>query len=447
MKLLYNAEIINESCRFKGFLEIGDDGLISNVCEGDAPESLIEKYGAEARDLGGNMLLPGVIDSHVHFREPGLTHKADIFSESRAAIAGGVTSYMEMPNTNPSTTTIEALNDKYELGAKYSAANYSFYIGATNSNIEVLKQVDFRRVPGIKLFMGSSTGGMLVDGEDSLDHIFSLPALIAVHCEEESVIRENVNRIKALYGDEPVPVQWHPEIRSALACYSSTARAVDYAKRHNARLHVMHLTTAQEVDLIASAPENITAEACIAHLVFTDNDYATLGTKIKCNPAVKSVIHREAIREGVRTGTISTVSTDHAPHLLSEKQGDALRAPSGMPMVQFSLTAMMDMAMDGIFSPEMVVEKMCHNQARLFNVDRRGFIRKDYYADLVEVASDEVTTVESSTILSKCKWSPLEGRSLRTKVKTTWVNGVEVYNDKEGIKEAKAAMELRFNPA
>lgn len=444
-RLLHNALIVNEGRIFKGFVEISSDGLIADIGEGVPPAVLTERYADHALDLNGDWLMPGVIDSHVHFREPGGEHKATIASESRAAVAGGVTSFMEMPNTNPATVSLEALEDKFRRAAASSVANYSFWIGASRDNIDVLRSADYSRVPGVKLFMGSSTGGMLVDGEDALAEIFKLPVLVAVHCEDESVIRSNMAAVKALYAGREPEILWHPQIRDVLACYKSTAHAVALAVKYGTRLHVMHLTTAQELDLFTDERPNITAEACVAHLRFTDADYERLGTRIKCNPAVKSVVHRAALRRAVRDGVIATVSTDHAPHTLEEKTKGLFAAPSGMPMVQFSLPAMLELALQGSFPVETVVQKMCHAQADIFGVERRGYIRKGYAADLVQVNSDDNTVVSKGIILSKCGWSPLEGESLRSRVIRTWVNGREVYDARCGVREdAHAARPLRF---
>lgn len=444
-KLLYNAKIVNEGREFTGYVSI-NDGIITEVGEGLPDGSLLAAYADNTFDLEGHLLLPGVIDSHVHFREPGNEHKATIYSESRAAVTGGVTSFMEMPNTNPTTTTIEALEDKFARAGRDSMANYSFYIGATRDNIEVLKAVDYTRVPGVKLFMGSSTGGMLVDGDDALCEVFKLPVLIAAHCEDETTIRNNTNALKQLYPNEAPEIEWHPEVRSALACYKSTAHAIELAQRYNSRLHIMHLTTLQEVKLLADSPANITGEACVAHLIFDDADYARLGTKIKCNPAVKSRPHRNALREAVYNGIISTVSTDHAPHTLEEKNNTLFKAPSGMPMIQFSLPAMIHLFLEAGKNIAEVVQMMCHNQAEIFGVEKRGYIRPGYYADLVEVDTDTGTEVNSDIILSKCGWSPLEGTVLNAKVLRTWVTGNEVYTDTDGIIESnRSSMPLSFH--
>lgn len=444
-QLLYNALIVNEGRIYEGYVEITGGGVIARIGEGRPQSAVTEAYGEQATDLRGHWLLPGVIDSHVHFREPGGEHKATIRSESRAAVAGGVTSYMEMPNTSPATVSPEALDDKFRRAKADSLANYSFWPGATRSNIEFLKSLDYSRVPGVKLFMGSSTGGMLVEGDDSLAEIFRLPALIAAHCEDEGTIRANTEAVKSLYAGREPEISWHPQIRDVLACYKSTAHAVELARRYGSRLHVMHLTTAQELDLFSPADKRITAEACVAHLRFCDEDYATLGTRIKCNPAVKSAMHREALRLAVNQGVITTISTDHAPHTLEEKSRGLFAAPSGMPMVQFSLPAMLDLALRGVMSVETVVEKMCHAQADTFGIENRGYIRPGYAADLVEVDPEAMTEISSKTILSKCGWSPLEGQTLRTRVMRTWVNGHEVYNVNEGIRECPdAARALRF---
>lgn len=446
-QLLYNARIVNERKEFDGYLEIGEDGCIANIGTGNVSASLVASYGDCVADLQGHLLMPGVIDSHVHFREPGGEHKADIYSESRAAVAGGVTSYMEMPNTNPPTTTIEALEDKFARAAKSSVANYSFYIGATKDNIEVLRQVDYSRVPGVKLFMGSSTGGMLVDGEEALAEVFKLPVLVAAHCEDEQIIKDNTELVRNLCRgkEDEAGVNWHPEIRSVLACCKSTARAVELAKKYDTRLHILHVTTAPEIAIILDGGDKVSAEVCVAHLMFSDKDYARLGTRIKCNPSVKGELHREILRDGLRQGVFSTVSTDHAPHTLEEKMRGLFTAPSGMPLVQFSLPLMMNEALRGEWPIWFVVEKMCHAQAGIYGIERRGFLRKGFAADLVEVDPNGVTEVSQDTILSKCGWSPIEGTCLRSKVKRTWVNGNVVYTDDLGIlPEAPTGLPLRF---
>lgn len=393
----------------------------------------------ETIDASGCFVLPGIIDDHVHFREPGLTDKADIGTESRAAAAGGVTSFMDMPNCVPQTTTLEALDEKLLLAARKSVVNYSFFLGATNDNWPLLLQVDRTRVPGIKLFMGSSTGNMLVDSQESLNRIFASATLpIMAHCEDTAIISRNMALAKEHFGDDP-DVSHHPEIRSEEACYQSTRVAVELARRHRARLHVAHVTTARELDLIAA--ENsaitqsldiktplITAEATVAHLYFSNRDYARLGTRIKCNPAVKTEHDREALQHGLSDGRIAVIGTDHAPHLLEQKQGGCAKAASGMPMVQFSLVTMLELVDRGVLTLERLVELMCHNPARLFGICRRGFLRPGYRADFVLVRPCKAWTVTRECILSKCGWSPMEGHTFLWQVERTLCNGHTVYS-------------------
>lgn len=442
-KLLYNSLIINKGRKFHGYLEIEDE-IILRVSEGDPDLKTIKFYGENAIDLNGHLLIPGVIDSHVHFREPGLTHKADIYSESKAAIAGGVTSYIDMPNTRPATLSMADIDAKTSLAAEKSWANYAFYIGASHDNIKEIKKADFTRVPGIKLFLGSSTGNMCVNNEKVLDEIFSLPRLIAVHCEDEAIINTNTQLLKSEYVNSPVPVSWHPSVRSALACYKSTLSAVKRARKHGTRLHVCHVSTAEELDLIRNE-KNVTAEACIPHLWFADNDYCSKGALIKCNPSVKSSRHRDALRSSLSDGSIDVVSTDHAPHALEEKDSnDLFSAPSGMPMVQFSLRAMLKLAEDGILSLDQVVRLMCHNQADIFGIDRRGYIEEGYYADLVEIDPDGSSApVSNQEVLSKCGWTPMEGEHLKSEIKRVWVNGKLTYSCGH-FSPLTAARPLRF---
>lgn len=391
---------------------------------------------AEVIDATGLLLLPGVIDDHVHFRDPGLTHKADMHTESCAAAAGGVTSYLEMPNTTPQTTTIEALNDKFEDAARKSVVNYSFFFGATNDNADVLPTLDVHHIPGVKLFMGSSTGNMLVDKREALLKVFgNTPSCMPVmaHCEEMSIINENTARIKAAHGDDP-DVSFHPVIRNAQACYESSKLAVEMAKKADARLHIAHITTAMELDLLEdkplSADKKITGEVCIPHLIFNDSDYNTLGTRIKCNPAVKTASDQEALLAALKnTDKLDVVGTDHAPHLLSEKQGGCLKAVSGMPMVQFSLVTMLDLAKEGKITYADVVKRMCQMPATLFGINNRGYIKEGNYADLVLVNPATEWTLRADDILSKCKWSPLEGHTFHHKVQYTFCNGHLVYKD------------------
>lgn len=428
--IIHNAEIINEGKQFLGYVIIDND-IISKVGEGTPLQANIDECN-DIIDAQGMLLLPGAIDDQVHFREPGLTHKADIASESQAAVAGGVTSFMDMPNTKPATTTVELLEQKYDIAAQVSCANYSFYAGATNDNMAELRQVDFSRVCGVKVFMGSSTGNMLVDNKDTLRSIFSeIPSIVAIHSEDEAIINRNKAYYSERFGND-LPVYFHPLIRSAEACYVSTARAVELANECGTRLHVLHISSAREMELLDNKPlseKKITAEVCVHHLWFTDNNYAQKGNRIKCNPAVKTHADREALRNALKNGLIDVVATDHAPHLLSEKQGGCLTAASGMPLVQYSLVAMLEMARKGIFTYEIVIDKMCHAPATLYRINKRGFIREGYYADLVLVNQNASYTVEAKDIKSKCAWSPFEGERLHHKVQTTFVNGNKVYDN------------------
>ncbi len=430
MILIHRATIINEGEVYEGSILLEGE-RISRVIRGEVPEPLF-RICRQVIDAQGLWLIPGAIDDQVHFRDPGLTHKGDIYTESRAAVAGGVTSYMEMPNTNPQTTTLSALGQKFEKASMKSTANYSFYLGATNNNLAELKKVDKKNACGVKVFMGSSTGDMLVDSERALQAIFAeVDMLVATHCEKEEIIRENIASYRSRFGEE-VPIKFHPLIRSAEACYRSSAEAVELADRYGARLHVLHLSTAREMSLFSAAPvveKKITAEACVHHLWFTDEDYTRLGARIKWNPAVKSVEDREALREALKIGKLDVVATDHAPHLLSEKEGGALQAASGGPRVQHSLQAMLELSAKGVFSKELVVEKMCHAPARLFQVKDRGFIREGYYADLVLIDPNTPYTVTNNNVLYKCGWSPFEGETFGAAVKKTFVNGHLVFDE------------------
>lgn len=428
--LIQNAVIVNEGKKVQGSVVIEGEKIAEIWVDGEVSTLPCD----EIIDATGCYLLAGAIDEHVHFRDPGLTHKADIITESHAAAAGGVTSIMDMPNTNPQTTSLEALEEKFALLGEKSSVNYSCYFGATNTNYTQFAKLDKQRVCGIKLFMGSSTGNMLVDRMASLRNIFGgTDLLIAAHCEEQGIIKENTDKYKKEYGDD-VPLALHPVIRSEEACYRSSELAVQLAREANARLHIMHISTAKELNLFSKAPlaeKRITAEACVSHLLFTEEDYATLGTRIKCNPAIKTAEDRQALREAVNTGLIDAIATDHAPHLLSEKEGGALKAMSGMPMIQFSLVSMLELVDKGVFSIETVVEKMAHAPAEMYQIQNRGFIRKGYQADLVLVRPDSKWTVTTDCILSKCKWSPLEGHTFNWKVEKTFVNGHPVYNNGE----------------
>ena len=428
--IIYNALLINEGEKFKGYV-VTDGPVIARVGRGDASADLIAAC-REAIDARGSYLLPGVIDDQVHFRDPGLVHKGDIATESIAAVAGGVTSFMDMPNTKPPTVTQKALREKLQHASEVSAANYSFFIGATNDNMRELLECDYKITPGVKLFLGSSTGNMLVDEESTLDRIFSeVPAIIAVHSEDEATIRANRQRYESECGGS-VPVEMHPLIRSREACVLSTRRAIERAERCNTRLHVLHVSTADEVAMFSDAPlpeKRITAEVCVHHLWFCDEDYARLGSRIKMNPAVKSRADRDALRQGLRDGRIDIVATDHAPHLPAEKEGDALTAASGAPMVQFSLPVMLELADMGVFTHQLVVDKMCHAPARLYDIMGRGFIREGYMADLVLVKPGEAYTVTDDMVLSRCGWTPLAGTTLHNRVTDTWVNGHRACRD------------------
>lgn len=422
--LVFGGKLVNEGATRVASLVVDGD-TITDIIEGT--ETPRGDYDSIV-DATGCFVMPGVIDCHVHFRDPGLTEKADMETESRAAAYGGVTTYFDMPNTKPQTTTEEALNAKFEDAAKKSHVNYSFFIGATNDNIDCVTSIDPHRVPGIKLFMGSSTGNMLVDRQDVLHELFSKATLpLMAHCEDTDIINRNMKHAQELYGDDPA-VEHHPEIRSEAACYASTKRAVDLAEQTGARLHVAHMTTARELELFGSSPL-ITAEAVVAHLVFTKDDYARLGTRIKCNPAIKTVADRDALRHALTDGRITTIGTDHAPHLLKDKEGGCARAASGMPMVQFSLVTMLELVDEGVLSMERLVTLMAHNPATLFEVSKRGFVRKGYKADLVIVKPDAPWTVTPETIQSKCGWSPMEGHTYQWQVRTTMCNGQIIYNN------------------
>ena len=424
--LIQSGTLVNEGQTFEGSIVIEDGKIFQIIQRNTTPEASYD----EVIDASGCFVLPGIIDDHVHFREPGLTEKADIESESRAAAAGGVTTYFDMPNTVPQTTTLEALEDKFALAAAKSHVNYSFFFGATNDNTDLFPQLDVHRIPGIKLFMGSSTGNMLVDRREALEKIFaSAPLPLMAHCEDTGIINRNMAEAKQKYGDDPKVIH-HPEIRSEEACYESTRLAVELATKHHARLHVAHLTTARELELLQSSILNlqsITAEATPSHLYFCDRDYASLGTRIKCNPAIKTEHDRDALREAIKDGRIAVIGTDHAPHLMSQKEGGCAKAASGMPMIQFSLVTMLELVDQGVLSLERLVELMCHNPARLFEVRNRGFLREGYQADIVLVRPNTGWTVTKDVILSKCGWSPMEGHMYLWRVERTLCNGHTVY--------------------
>lgn len=438
--LIKNGTIVNEGRSFLGDLVVNGE-QIEEIYEGKAPRGIYD----QVIDASGCFVLPGVIDDHVHFREPGLTRKADIESESRAAAFGGVTSYFEMPNTNPQTTTLEALEDKFALGAQKSHVNYSFFFGATNDNVDSFDRLDIHRIPGIKLFMGSSTGNMLVDKYESLQQIFvkakKLGLPVMTHCEDTDIINRNMAAYQKKYGEDP-DVKFHPEIRSVEACYESSSLAVKLAKESGAHLHIAHVTTARELEFFGK-DENITGEAVIAHLYFSDEDYADKKAFIKCNPAIKTVKDRQALREALADGRISVVGTDHAPHEWKDKQGGCAKAASGMPMVQFSLVSMLELVDEGVLSIERMVEVMSHHPAKLFQVDKRGFLRPGYQADIIIVRPHTAWTVQKEIIQSKCGWSPMEGHEYQWQVEQTICNGHLIYNKGE-FDEAYRGEELTF---
>jgi dihydroorotase len=424
--LIKDSMVVNEGLVQRASVLIEDE-TIAGIFESDAPQA------DTVIDAAGKWLLPGVIDDHVHFRDPGLTHKADMASESLAAAAGGVTTVFDMPNCIPQTVTIDALNDKYSHAAETCIVNHSFYLGATHNNIDQIEKIDPNHVCGVKLFMGSSTGGMLLDDRDSLKALFNAaPVPVAVHCEETSIINANMERYTTQYGSEP-PVKYHPLIRSEEACYASTSKALDVAAGTNVHLHILHLTTAHELELFSNGPlqgKQFTAEACPAHLWFTDADYSTKGTRIKCNPAIKTAADRDALRLALTDGHIDVIGTDHAPHLLSEKQGGCRTAASGMPVLPYSLPAMLELMERGILKMTDVVRLMCHNPAQIFSIKERGYIRQGYKADLTLVSrTDQGYTVSDADVPNKCGWTPFDGDEFHWRVCATWVNGHAVYDN------------------
>lgn len=422
--LIKNATIINEGLKFKGSVLISED-KIEKIYPYSMPDNF-DLTSVETIEAEGLYLIPGVIDDQVHFREPGLTHKGEIATESRAAVAGGVTTFMEMPNTNPQSVTQEELQKKYDRAALVSPANYSFYMGATNDNLGEVLKMDPSRVCGIKVFMGSSTGNMLVDDEETLSEIFkNAPTLVATHCEDEATIQKNTEIARNRYG-ENVPISRHCHIRSDEACYISSSKAVNLASKFNTRLHVLHLSTAKEMELFNTgkvADKNITAEVCVHHLWFDERDYIKHGTRIKWNPSIKCMSDKEALWEALLSDKIDVIATDHAPHTLEEKNNTYFKAPSGGPLVQHSLVAMLEMSRKGFISPEKVIQKMCHAPADLFRIDRRGYIREGYFADLVLVDPGKSWVVSPENILYKCGWSPFEGTEFSHQVVKTFVNG------------------------
>lgn len=428
--LIKDAVIINEGQNFTGSVLINND-KIDSVIQGKLPTDF-NLSGIEVVDAAGLYLIPGVIDDQVHFREPGLTHKGEIATESRAAVAGGVTSYMEMPNTKPQAVTQELLEEKYNRAAEVSAANYSFFMGATNDNLDEVLKTDPSKVCGIKVFMGSSTGNMLVDDEKTLSEIFkNAPTLVATHCEDEQTIFENSEKARQRYG-ENVPISRHAHIRSDEACYKSSSKAVELAAKFGTRLHVLHLSSALEMRLFEKGKltdKNITAEVCVHHLWFNEKDYIKHGTRIKWNPSVKCPSDQAALWEALLDDRLDVIATDHAPHTLEEKNNSYFKAPSGGPLVQHSLVAMLEKAKEGKISIEKVIQKMCHAPADLFRIDRRGYIREGYFADLVLVDPNKSWTVAPENILYKCGWSPFEGQEFSHQVVTTFVNGQAAFEN------------------
>jgi dihydroorotase len=425
--LIKDATVVNEGQVLKASVLIDGDVIAGIFTQGNLPEA------DQVIDANGRWLLPGAIDDHVHFRDPGLTHKADLTTESRAAVAGGVTTVFDMPNCIPQTTTLETLNDKFNRAAECCLVNHSFYLGATHDNIEAVEQLDPAGVCGVKLFMGSSTGGMLLDDKQSLKRLFNAAKVpVAVHCEETSIINDNMERYMQECGGEP-PIQYHPLIRSEEACYVSTAKALEVASGTNVKLHILHITTARELALFGKGPlegKQFTAEACPAHLWFTDQDYETKGTYIKCNPAIKTAADREALRRALTDGTVDVVGTDHAPHLYLEKQGGCKTAASGMPVLPYSLPIMLELQDQGVLGLTDVVRLMCHNPAQLFSVKERGYIRQGYKADLTLLSHlPQGWTAGPESNPTKCAWSPFEGELFHWKVDSTWVNGHMVYNE------------------
>ena len=439
--LLKNAKVVNEGAIEELDLLLEGD-YISRISKD------ISDVDATVIDLKGKYILPGIIDDQVHFREPGLTHKGTIATESRAAVAGGITTFMEQPNTNPQTTTIVKLEEKHAMARETSYANYSFLFGGTNDNLEELKRLDKNACSGIKLFLGSSTGNMLVDDEVVIEGIFSnTEMVISVHCEDETTIRQNLEAYKEKYGED-IPIQYHPLIRSEEACYLSSSKAIALAKKTGARLHVFHLSTGKETDLfqndIPLEKKKITAEVCIHHLWFSDADYLDKGTLIKWNPAVKTAQDRETLWKALLDDRIDVIATDHAPHLLSEKENPYTSAPSGGPLVQHALPAMLEKHLEGVISLEKIVEKMCHNPAKLFDIEKRGYIKEGYFADLAVVSLNDPWQVSKENIVYKCGWSPFEGRSFKARVTHTFVNGHLAYENGK-LSDKRNAKRLTFN--
>ncbi|WP_347839848.1 dihydroorotase [uncultured Draconibacterium sp.] len=444
--LIKDATIVNEGLKFKGSVLI-DGEIIEKIFPHVVPADVVNNQ-TEVIDATGLLLIPGVIDDQVHFREPGLTHKGEIATESKAAAAGGVTTYMEMPNTNPQTVTQEELQKKFDRAAEVSAVNYSFYMGATNDNLQEVLKTDPTKVCGIKVFMGSSTGNMLVDDDKTLSEIFkNAPTLVATHCEDEATIKANTEIARQRYG-ENVPISRHCHIRNDEACYKSSSKAVELASKFDTRLHILHLSSAKEMSLFAPgkvADKKITAEVCVHHLWFDERDYIDYGTRIKWNPSVKCVKDKEALWEALLSDKIDVIATDHAPHTLEEKTNTYFKAPSGGPLVQHSLVAMLELSKKGFITTEKVIEKMCHAPADLFRVNKRGYIREGYFADLVLVDPNKNWIVAPENILYKCGWAPFERTEFSNQVVTTFVNGLRVFNEGK-ILHFNKGQAVTFNP-
>lgn len=441
--LIKNCTLINRGKQIKGASVLIEGDRIAHIFHSSEELPQVEK----TLDATGLICIPGIIDDQVHFRDPGLTHKGDIYTESRAALLGGVTSFMDMPNTKPQTTTPEAWVDKMAIGAEKAWVNYAFYFGATNENTNLIGEMSQNeRVPGVKVFMGASTGNMLVDNEKALDAIFQeTNGIVATHCESEEIIRLNKDKYTQMYGEDP-DVRYHPDIRSREACIASSTQAISLAEKSRANLHILHLSTAEEVELIKNASSHITGEICVHHLWFDKSDYERMGTRIKWNPAIKESADRDALRKAVRDGVISIVATDHAPHLPEEKEGGALKAASGGPLIQHSLLMMLELVREGIIPMERVVEVMCHTPADRFKVIDRGYLDEGCFADITLINPNHSWTVSKDNIESKCGWSPLEGETFHHRIEHVFVNGVLALEEGKIVEESKGcAKPLMFN--
>ncbi|MDR2835650.1 MAG: dihydroorotase [Bacteroidales bacterium] len=436
-----NGQIINEGKQYKS------DILIKNEIIVKIGENIEKPENCEEFDAEGMIILPGIIDTHVHFREPGLTEKANIFSDSRAAAAGGITSFIDMPNTIPPTLSIENLNVKFEIAKQNSIINYSFFLGAGNNNLNEILNVNPNEIAGIKIFMGASTGNMCVNNPEFLEEIFKQSKiLIAVHCEDDEIIKNNLLKYKRIYG-EKIPIKFHSKIRSEEACLKSTMFAVKLAEKYNSKLHILHISTEKEINLLNNrllGQKNLSTETCVNYLWFSENDYKKFGTKIKCNPAIKTEKDRLALIKSLKTGKIDTIATDHAPHTLEEKNNNYCEAPSGIPSIQHSLQMMIDLFQKGYFSLPEIVKFMCHNPADLFQIEKRGYLKENYFADIAIIKLNEAHEVNKSNIFYKCKWSPLENYIFNSKIIATFVNGKKVFNNNKII-ETKNTKQLKFN--